>query len=321
VIAVLDSRSYSEDLTGTDAIVVPQGSRLLIVAADWPALYQPGPPASQALDPNGLRPHLAGHIEVKGTAAAASPNPGQLFIDGLLVEGGVTVLAGNLGALGLSHATIAPQAVLSVASSGGAGGNNDALALTLYRAMCGPLSLSDSVPTVNVTDSIVSSGAAAAGNAPALVAAGATVNIGTTTVFGTVTGRVVDASNDIFTGVVTAKRRQAGCVRFCYVPPGSQTAQRYRCQPDLALADVTDPAIRNTISARLTPQFTSTDFGQPFYAQLGSRCASEITGGADNEAEMGAFNFLQQPQRRANLVTALEEYLRFGLEAGTFEQT
>ena len=33
---------------------------------------------------------------------------------------------------------------------------------------------------------------------------------------------------------------------------------------------------------------------------------------------MGAFSFLKQPQRTANLQSNLEEYLRFGLEAGIF---
>ena len=28
-------------------------------------------------------------------------------------------------------------------------------------------------------------------------------------------------------------RRQIGCMRFCYVPPGSRTPRRYHCQPDL----------------------------------------------------------------------------------------
>jgi hypothetical protein len=36
---------------------------------------------------------------------------------------------------------------------------------------------------------------------------------------------------------------------------------------------------------------------------------------------MGVFNQLKQPQREANLRTALEEYLRFGLEAGIFYVT
>jgi hypothetical protein len=33
---------------------------------------------------------------------------------------------------------------------------------------------------------------------------------------------------------------------------------------------------------------------------------------------MGVFSYLKQPQREANLRTSLEEYLRFGLEAGIF---
>jgi hypothetical protein len=33
---------------------------------------------------------------------------------------------------------------------------------------------------------------------------------------------------------------------------------------------------------------------------------------------MGVFCMLQQPQRLKNLQVALEEYLRFGLEAGIF---
>ena len=40
--------------------------------------------------------------------------------------------------------------------------------------------------------------------------------------------------------------------------------------------------------------------------------------GADDDGEIGAFHFLQQPQRLANLEGRLDEYLRFGLEAGVF---
>ena len=41
----------------------------------------------------------------------------------------------------------------------------------------------------------------------------------------------------------------------------------------------------------------------------------QIRTGAESGAEMGAFEFLKQPQREANLRDALAEYLRFGLEA------
>ena len=64
--------------------------------------------------------------------------------------------------------------------------------------------------------------------------------------------------------------------------------------------------------------FRSQRLGDPGYAQLLLLCAPELLSGADNGAEMGVFNQVQQPQREANLRTALDEYLRFGLEAGIF---
>lgn len=106
---------------------------------------------------------------------------------------------------------------------------------------------------------------------------------------------------------VLADRRQEGCVRFSYVPPGSRVPAPYRCQPQTG-AD----------AARVRPVFTSLDYGDAGYGQLNSRCATEIAQGADDGAEMGAFHNLFQPQREANLQIRLDEYLRFGLEAGIF---
>ena len=76
-----------------------------------------------------------------------------------------------------------------------------------------------------------------------------------------------------------------------------------------------------TILARLQPVFTSRDYGNPAYAQLGQTCPPEIHRGTEDGSEMGAFSFLQQPQRRDNLETSLKEYLRFGLQAGIFYVT
>lgn len=56
-------------------IEIPEGSRLLIVTADWPALRQPMPPANKFLDLNGLRPHLLGQIAIHGSAAGTSQSP------------------------------------------------------------------------------------------------------------------------------------------------------------------------------------------------------------------------------------------------------
>ncbi|MBA2712758.1 MAG: hypothetical protein H0U55_04270 [Rubrobacteraceae bacterium] len=149
-----------------------------------------------------------------------------------------------------------------------------------------------------------------------------------TTVFGGVHFKELTlASEVIFTAPVVARRRQAGCVRFSYVPEGSRTPRRYRCQPDAALArrseelgldsgDDLPPAEKMLIRASLRPSFTSTNYGDPGYAQLGFTAAREICTGAEDGSEMGAFSHLQQPQREANLRIRLEEYLPFGLEAG-----
>jgi hypothetical protein len=62
--------------------------------------------------------------------------------------------------------------------------------------------------------------------------------------------------------------------------------------------------------------FPSLRYGDPGYGQLSRRCAAEIVQGAEDAAEMGAFHDLYQSQRETNLHVRLNEYLRFGMEAG-----
>ena len=64
--------------------------------------------------------------------------------------------------------------------------------------------------------------------------------------------------------------------------------------------------------------FTALEYGKPAYAQLSVNCPDEIRNGGENGSEMGVFNHLLQSQREANIRTNLQEYLRFGLEAGLF---
>jgi hypothetical protein len=137
------------------------------------------------------------------------------------------------------------------------------------------------------------------------------------------------ASEVIFTDIVTAEQLQAGCVRFSHVPVGSQTPQRFHCQPEFAIAkeleraSQTGPvtaaqsaAIVALIRARVVPSFTSIHYGDPGYAQLRLSAPCEIRTGAEDGSEMGVFCHLKQPQRETNLRIRLEEYLPFGLDAG-----
>lgn len=135
------------------------------------------------------------------------------------------------------------------------------------------------------------------------------------------------ASDSIFTGTINVTRRQIGCVRFCYVPPGSRTPRRYQCQPDLVEAAVSRKfgkpeqaelrfrAVRNE-RIRVEPRFNSKRYGRPEYCQLAADCAPEITEGASDQSEMGVFHDLFQPQRTANLRVRLEEFMPAGSEAG-----
>jgi hypothetical protein len=304
-IAILDSRTYLDNLT-PHTIKIPQGSQLLIYAADMPV----GADLETAA-PKEQRPHIRRQLFVEGTAVVPD-TPGELILHGLLFESAVTVVAGNLGRLHVNHCTLAPLSSQLVV-----GQNNDELLVRLERTICGPIKLPASVKQLQVEESIVDGRGGKAIQAP-----GARADLEASTFFGGIDHvRMLEAGNCIFTSPVISELRQAGCVRFCYLPAGSVTPRRYRCQPDLALQDVTNPIAENAIRKRIKPDFTSHDYGQPGYAQLKLSVPPEITTGADDGAEMGAFRFLQQPQREANLRSSLDEYLRFGLEAGIIYAT
>ncbi|MFD0141658.1 MULTISPECIES: hypothetical protein [unclassified Streptomyces] len=143
------------------------------------------------------------------------------------------------------------------------------------------------------------------------------------TVIGGIHAVELDASNSLLVAelapgdpreaAVWARRRQQGCLRFSYVPEGSRTGRRYRCRPDPA----DPPGIRRATF----PHFTSLRYGDPAYAQLDTATPDTIRRGADDESEMGATHLLFTPHRESDLLLRLDEYLRFGLEAGFFYAT
>jgi hypothetical protein len=311
IIAVMDSSTYEESLAGEDAIRMPRGSRLAIVAADWPVVA--GPPRSRGVGQvvaDKLRPHILGNIEV--TPEDGGDEPGELILDGLLVEGSLHVGPGGLDRLLLHHTTLVPgRGGLTVA--GDDSGRNDRLTVRLWRTVCGPIALAESVPRLEVTDSVID-GLGEGLEGTAICAKGSDVQLQASTVFGAGYVRRLEASDSIFDGAVVCERRQSGCVRFSYLGAGSKTPRRHRCQPGVAGESAEE-------RLGLRPRFVSTRYGAPGYAQLSRVCAPEISCGAGEETEMGAFHFLMQPQREANLRAALDEYLRFGLEAGMWSES
>jgi len=321
VIAVMDSHTYNGDL----AITLPRGSRLLIVAADWPAIPKPDGGKERRLgqlNATELRPHVLGNISIAGTAVADRPG-GVAAFDGLLIEGKLTVLDpdNHVDQIRICHTTLVPE-LGGIAVTG----TNAGLKLQLIRSITGTITIMADSPSLSLEDCIVD-----AGTAVAIAAEANALDVQNTSVLGRVNARRLDAGNSIFTGLVKVARRQEGCVRFCYVPPASATGRRYRCQPDLAreaaeqaaaeIGETFGGAETATVFARVVPIFTASSYGHPAYAQLARACPAELSTGAEDGAEMGAFRFLQQPQRVANLRVSLGEYLRFGLEAGLIFST
>jgi hypothetical protein len=163
----------------------------------------------------------------------------------------------------------------------------------------------------NVSDSILDATSVdgKAFGAPECSVAHVCLKIQRTTVFGQVQVHALELAEDsIFTGQVFVARRQIGCVRFCYVAPGSRTPRQYECQPP---AGQSNPA----------PVFNSTRYGAPDYAQLSLRCPKAISAGASDQSEMGAFHDLYQPQRTALLRARLDESVPAGMEAGIIFET
>jgi len=182
----------------------------------------------------------------------------------------------------------------------------------------------DPIP-LHVTDSIVDATdlTKQAIGAPGATWAHAVLTVRRTTIFGIVDVHAMQiGENSIFWGCVNVARRQLGCMRFCYVPAGCRTPRRYACQPDGVItavkARVSDPDKQASEIAneevRVRPQFNALNYGRPEYAQLAETCAAEITRGADDESEMGAFHDLYQPQREANLRVRLDEYTPAGMD-------
>ncbi|MGY2134465.1 hypothetical protein ACW9KT_19715 [Hymenobacter sp. HD11105] len=283
---------------------------------------------------------LASAMRVTGGANA------EFIVNGLLVSGGtvqVPLLASSgtpnrLRALRVRHCTLLPGASPAVTTAAGSvpvGPATPRLVVEVpgcevevAHSISGPLRVTDEA-AVDIRNCIVDAlqptevaFAGLVGSLPAtnfeVAKPGGTLTVHNSTVIGKVhTTTLLLASNTIFLAglgsadqwpaAVLANRLQYGCVRYCYVPPGSRVPAPYRCQP------ATD-----ALAARVRPIFTSLLYGHPGYGQLSAACSLEISQGADDEAEMGAFHNLYQPQREANLRARLEEYLRFGLEAGIY---
>lgn len=328
---IIDSQMYDE---GELKFVIPAGITLEIRAA------------------NEERPVLCldKPFNITGEKPAIKDQPsGQMIIDGLLIVGsGIEIQDGDLGHLRILHSTLVPGIDLYPDGTPKFKGQeslvvkkeNLHLDVTINRSITGSLNL-ESADLLSIQESIIDGLDGSAIKGPSIV-------IKESTVLGSVSARSVKlGSNSIFTRKVTTERKQEGCIRFCYFPEDSEVPRQYYCQPETAIQNALkkdfdaelkkNPGmtlkeqkelkekireqLEKEIPVWLKPFFTDLRYSHPAYAQLHFLCPKQISTGADDEAEMGVFHHLQQPQRETNLRASLEEYLRVGLEAGIFYAT
>jgi hypothetical protein len=290
------------------------------------------------------------HLSRGGQVRLAMDPDTTLVVDGLVLEGAPLVIDevadAGLRHLVLRHCTLVPGIRRTSDGDPTMVGRASVIVLhpfasvTLDHCIVGPIVAVENA-SVTATNSILDAGAenriafcgrpeVAGGLRTVTNAAerqvgnglepGGHLTLESTTVIGKVHATRMDVSNSIMRATSTgpadpweapvwAERRQIGCFRFSYVPVEARAPQRYRCVP------------RDGLDENIVPNHTSLRFGDAGYGQLRRSTHDAIRLGTDDESEMGVTHKLYQPQREINLRLRLDEYLRFGLEAGIFYAT
>ncbi|MGW2291526.1 hypothetical protein [Streptomyces phaeochromogenes] len=311
VIEITHSGAYQEqldfDLDPGDCLELraAEGTRPVIRLLDW---YSNRPDA----------------LNIRAVSEDCPPGERpRIVLDGLLVAGRGINVTGPMGAVVVRHSTLVPGWSLepecdphspeepSIVLEG------TTACLQVEHSILGTIEVigdevSEEPLDIHLRDSVLDATAddREALSAPDCRHAHAVLHLHRTTVIGEIhTHAVRIAENSIFTGRLHVARRGIGCVRFSYVPTGSRTPRRHRCQPDL---------VGPERAARVRPLFTSQRYGTPWYGLLADRCAEEIRRGAEDGAELGAFHDLYRPQREDSLRARLAEYTPAGTDAGIF---
>jgi hypothetical protein len=348
VIEVLDSGVYAEaidiPLDENDHLELraASGTRPVIMLLDRYAnrpdamrVYGTGQPngaTAAGPAPPAAEPPLPQVNPATGCLEYPDPPMPTFVLDGFLVTGRSLLVTGPVARVTIRHCTLVPGWSLDCDCTARRG-EEPSIELTgtpaklvLDHAITGSIQVTQDEPAsdpiqIDAHDSIID---ATSTSLPAISGpdggyAYALVRLRRCTVIGTVGVHVLAlGENTIFLGLLQTARRQQGCARFCWIEPGSRTPTRYECQPDLVSQAVSTAADQKAETARVRPRFNSLSYGSPVYCQLAQDCAPEITSGADDESELGAFHDLFQPQRLANLNDRLQDFAPADMSAAVF---
>jgi hypothetical protein len=305
---VMDSATYPGPAAADLTVTVAAGAEVHVRAVDR---HRP----LWAMD---------GELVLSGPTAG-TPDPAEVTLDGVMISGGTLVIRGAIGKVTIRHCTLVPGRALKEDGSAALPGavslriETPDAAVVVERSVLGGIRAVEGA-SVRLVDSVVDAGSSSAVAYAAMnsTAAGGPLQVEASTVVGRVRCAGLEASDSLFlaragagwTAPVESSRLQEGCVRFSFVPVAARVPRRHRCAPTAAADE-----------ARTTPLFASLRYGDPDYGLLHPATAREVRTGASDGGEMGAFHHVNQPRREANLRIRLDEYLRFGMEAGIFIRT
>ena len=285
IIEITDSDAYEEREL---VIHVDPGDQLVLRAA------QGARPVLRLFDWHSNRPES---LRVIGSG-------GNVTFDGLLITGRGVRISGQVGEFRLRHSTLVPGWSLDERCRPSHGGEASLELDGTPRRVCVERTILGSIladadevdtepGTLAVQDSIID---ATASTVPAVSASDCRsaylkLTMRRCTVIGPMRVHAVRLlENSILLGDVDVADRQHGCVRFCWLPATSRTPSPFHC--------VTAPP----------PRFDSVRYGEPTYARLRLDCPQEIYRGADDDAEIGVYHDLYQPQRTDTLRSRLTGY-------------
>ncbi|MEX0762675.1 MAG: hypothetical protein WD208_13595 [Dehalococcoidia bacterium] len=168
--------------------------------------------------------------------------------------------------------------------------------LIIQSSILGPIVTTEQghVEKLVICDSVVQSLDPAV---PAIAMRSGNLRLRQSTVFGNVNAHRLWASEALIEGTVRVADVQDGCFRFSAANAGSILPSPYR----------------NVPLAGARHFFVSRRFGDAGYAQLSESAPVEISRGAENGSEMGAFSGLINPIKLDGLTAKTREFMPFGL--------
>jgi hypothetical protein len=345
-----DYMSLTADLTGANAVQLPAGSSLAILAGS----PQPsgGPTHFTWSDSRAV---ITGNIEVTGvapapapeakrrrtrrtgTTAAASPDDtglaitgtpaapaGQLLLSSIWLAGQLQV-DGQACTIQVADCTLVPGLGLLSDGEPVSPGDPSILisalgsSLVLNRAISGPIA-ADSSGTTRICASIIDATTpfyvAFAGTD--LASAGADLHIEDSTVIGKVRTRTMTlASNTIFRARLGAQDPWPAAIWASRRQVG---CERYCWLPFDSITPRRYGCLPPDQASQWTlePHFVSLRYGDPSYALLSGDCPMAVWTGADNGSQIGVYLQIQETEAVSNVQLRAPEYLPALLESGIF---